>query len=187
MKIYTKTGDQGETSLYGGGRVAKDHLRIDTFGTVDELNATLGMVRSELARLPEAYAEIDELLSRVQNHLFDLGSELATPDAAQKGAQLLNSAAVSILESAIDHWDGKLPPLKQFILPAGTELAARLHVARGVCRRGERALVTLAREETVRPEVGIYLNRLSDLLFVLARAGNHLAGVADVAWRKADN
>lgn len=186
MKIYTKTGDQGETSLYGGQRVDKDHLRIDTFGTVDELNATLGMVRAQLAELPEEFAPIDEVLGHAQNHLFDLGAELATPNAAQKGTQLLNPAAISKIEAAIDFWDPQLPPLMQFILPGGTEVAARLHVSRCICRRAERVLVTLMRAEPVRTEVGVYLNRLGDLLFVLARAANHLAGVADVAWKKSD-
>ncbi|MCO6045707.1 cob(I)yrinic acid a,c-diamide adenosyltransferase [Aeoliella sp. ICT_H6.2] len=184
MKIYTKTGDQGETSLYGGQRVGKDHLRIDTFGTVDELNATLGMARAEVARLPEAFAPIGQVLGHAQNHLFDLGAELATPEAAKKGTELLGPAATATLESAIDHWDSQLPPLTQFILPGGSELAARLHVSRCVCRRAERVLVTLMRAETLRPEPAVYLNRLGDLLFVLARAANHLSKVPDVAWKK---
>lgn len=184
MKIYTKTGDQGQTSLYGGGRVDKDHLRIETFGTIDELNADLGVVRAELSRLGEPYQPIDELLSHVQNQLFDLGAELASPTAAAKGTELLATAAIVALEQAIDRWEAQLPPLKQFVLPGGTEAAARLHVARCVCRRSERALVTLMRSESVRPEVVVYLNRLSDLLFVLARAANHLVGAPDVPWKK---
>jgi cob(I)alamin adenosyltransferase len=184
MKIYTKTGDEGQTSLYGGGRVEKDHLRIETFGTVDELNADLGMVRAELSRLGDKFHAIDELLDHVQNQLFDLGAELATPNAEAKGTQLLATAAITALENAIDYWESELTPLQQFVLPGGTEAAARLHVARCVCRRSERVLVTLMRTETVRPEVVVYLNRLSDLLFVLARAANHLAGAPDVPWTK---
>ena len=184
MKIYTKSGDQGKTSLYGGQRVDKDHLRIETCGSVDELNADIGLVRAGLARQAGDYAEIDELLQHVQNQLFDLGAELATPDAAERGTQLLLAEAVEALETAIDHWQTQLEPLKQFILPGGTEAAARLHVARCVCRRSERALVSLMREAEVRPEVIIYLNRLGDLLFVLGRAANHLAGTGDVPWTK---
>lgn len=184
MKIYTKTGDQGKTSLYGGQRVDKDHLRIATFGDVDELNAQLGVVRSEIAGQSAGLAEIDDLLGNVQNQLFDLGAELATPEPTAKGTQLLCAADVTALEQAIDRWEAKLPSLKQFILPGGSKAAANLHVARCICRRSERALVALIRETTVRPELMVYLNRLSDLLFVLARSANHLANIDDVPWRK---
>lgn len=184
MKIYTKTGDQGKTSLYGGQRVDKDHLRIATFGDVDELNAQLGVVRAEIAGQSGGLAEIDELLGQVQNHLFDLGAELATPEPAAKGTQLLGEKAIAGLETAIDRWEDQLSPLKQFILPGGAKPAAQLHVARCVCRRSERTLVTLLREAPVRPAVVVYLNRLSDLLFVLARAVNHLSQIDDVPWRK---
>jgi cob(I)alamin adenosyltransferase len=184
MKIYTKTGDEGQTSLYGGQRVAKDHLRIATFGTVDELNADLGVARAQLAMAATDYAEIDDLLGIVQNQLFDLGAELATPDRSKQGTELLGRAAINVLERAIDRWQSELPPLKQFVLPGGTASAARLHVARCVCRRSERSLVALMREASVRPEVMVYLNRLGDLLFVLARVANHLAGQPDVPWQK---
>lgn len=184
MKIYTKTGDQGKTSLYGGQRVEKDHLRIETCGSVDELNADIGMVRAGLAGQADDFAAIDEILAHVQNQLFDLGAELATPNPAERGTQLLLAEAVEGLEKGIDFWQGKLQPLGQFILPGGTEAAARLHVARCVCRRSERALVALMREAEVRPEVVVYLNRLGDLLFVLGRAANHLAGAEDVPWTK---
>lgn len=196
MKIYTKTGDQGQTSLYGGQRVDKDHLRIQSFGDVDELNAELGVVRAGLTQMTEAangFAEINELLGDIQNRLFDLGAELATPNPGKQGTQLLGESHVTQLEQAIDRWEAELEPLKQFVLPGGTLVAAQLHVARCVCRRAERLVVGLTREQlvasggTLRPEVVVYLNRLSDLLFVLARAANHLAGQADVPWSKANS
>lgn len=184
MKIYTKTGDQGSTSLFGGERVEKDHQRLQTVGEVDELNAELGAARSALDAAAESTDEIDRLLAQIQNQLFDLGAELATPQPADQGTQLLGEAEVAALEAAIDRWDALLPPLKQFVLPGGTVAAARLHVARCVCRRAERSLVTLGRNEAVRPEITVYLNRLGDLLFVLARTANHLAGRGDVPWQK---
>lgn len=181
MKIYTKTGDQGETGLFGGPRVRKDHPRIEAYGTVDELNALLGKVRS--GALPK---DIDSLLAIIQNELFDLGAELATPDPAKHGTNLLGSAQISALESAIDRYEATLEPLKQFILPGGTPAAADLHLARTVCRRAERHLITLAAIEPISADLIIYLNRLSDLLFVLARATNHLAGLPDTPWHPSD-
>jgi len=195
MKIYTKTGDQGQTSLYGGQRVEKDHLRIQSFGDVDELNAELGVVRASLAQVADSaagLAEMNTLLGEIQNRLFDLGAELATPNPDKQGTQLLGDDHVAQLEQAIDRWEAELEPLKQFVLPGGSTVAAQLHVCRCVCRRAERLVVGLAREQSatsgvsLRPEVVIYLNRLSDLLFVLARAANHLAGQADIPWRKAN-
>jgi len=179
MKIYTKTGDAGETGLFGGPRVRKDHARIDAFGTVDELNSHLGLVRT----LPAA-AHLDELLRRVQCELFDLGAELATPgDAAER----IGMPHVEALERAIDRYDETLEPLKCFILPTGPPLAAALHVARTVCRRAERRVVALAAQlDTVIPSNAIeYLNRLGDLLFVLARAANKRENVADDPWHPA--
>ncbi len=184
MKIYTKTGDSGTTSLYGGPRVDKDHVRLQAFGNVDELNASLGVARSVMETAAVDYGEIDTILSAVQNQLFDLGAELATPEAGVERTTLLNATAIEKLEQAIDKWDAELPPLKEFILPGGTHSAAALHSARCVCRRCERSLVTLMRDVKLRPEVGVYLNRLGDLLFVLARAANHLEGHADVPWQK---
>lgn len=184
MKIYTKTGDSGSTSLYGGQRVDKDHLRIEAFGNADELNAHLGVARAAMATADADYQEMDQLLYTMQNQLFDLGAELATPEPAAKGTSLLATAAIESLEHAIDRWETDLPPLQQFVLPGGTSSAAALHTARCVCRRCERSLVTLAREDPVRPELVVYLNRLGDLLFVLARAANHQAGRADVPWQK---
>ena len=183
MKIYTKTGDRGETGLFGGPRVPKDDPRIEAYGTVDELNSFLGLVRCE--QLPR---DLDDLLAQVQNDLFSIGAELATPDPSAHGTALVDEQQISTLEKAIDHYDGQLPALREFILPAGTRAAALLHVARTVCRRAERRVITMLRlrmtTEVVRPEGGIYLNRLSDLLFVLARAVNASSGQGDVPWRK---
>jgi cob(I)alamin adenosyltransferase len=181
MKIYTKTGDTGDTGLFGGPRVRKDSPRIEAYGTVDELNAVLGLARAE--SLPD---EIDALLYRVQNELFDLGAELATPNAEERGLRSLGAAQIAALEQAIDRGESQLAPLKQFILPGGNRGAALLHNARTVCRRAERRLITLANEpdEKLATEPVVYLNRLSDLLFVLARWTNQLAGVADVPWQK---
>jgi cob(I)alamin adenosyltransferase len=179
MKIYTKTGDTGETGLFGGPRVRKDCPRIEAYGTVDELNAVLGLARAEALS-----SDVDLLLARVQNELFELGAELATPDAQGKKTATLGEENVAALEAAIDRHEALLPPLKQFILPGGTRAAALMHLSRTVCRRAERRLITLAAAEQVSPNLIIYLNRLSDLLFVLARSVNHSASRADVPWQK---
>jgi cob(I)alamin adenosyltransferase len=179
MKIYTKTGDDGDTGLFGGPRVRKDHPRIEAYGTVDELNAVLGLVRTQ--SLP---TDVDVLLERVQNELFDLGAELATPEPAKFGMTAIGDEQSSRLEAAIDRFETELEPLKQFILPGGTPAAAYLHLARTVCRRAERMLVSLDHSEEISPGTIIYLNRLSDLLFVAARLVNHRAGTPDVPWKK---
>ncbi len=181
MRIYTKTGDSGETGLFGGPRVPKDSPRIEAFGTVDELNAFLGVARAEA--LP---AEIDELLARIQSELFDVGAQLATPDPAAHGTALIGPARIAALEAAIDRFEATLEPLRQFILPGGMPDAAALHVARAVCRRAERRIVGMSHEpgNKVSGDLLIYLNRLGDLLFVLARAANAAAGHADVPWMK---
>lgn len=181
MKIYTKTGDQGDTGLFGGPRVSKDSLRIETFGTVDELNSVLGVARAE-----GLSADIDLLVGRIQSELFSLGAELATPDPAAHGTALIGPPQVAALEEAIDRFELRLEPLRQFILPGGIRAAAQLHLARTVCRRAERRLVSLARQsaEPIGPELIVYLNRLGDLLFVLARAENAAAGRPDVVWHK---
>jgi cob(I)alamin adenosyltransferase len=179
MKIYTKTGDSGETGLFGGPRVRKDAPRIEAYGAVDELNAVLGLARAE--PLPD---DIDVLLTLVQNELFDLGAELATPDPQAMGVQGVGPSQIARLEAAIDRYEAMLPALKQFILPGGVRGAAALHVARTVCRRAERRVITLASAERISPQPLIYLNRLSDVLFVLARAVNRAAGRADVPWQK---
>ncbi|NJM06447.1 cob(I)yrinic acid a,c-diamide adenosyltransferase [Candidatus Gracilibacteria bacterium] len=176
MKIYTKTGDSGETGLWGGLRVAKDALRVHAYGTVDECNAAIG-----LARAMGLDAEMDAVLSQVQDQLFVVGADLATPGEAASIPRV-GAEAVGFLERTIDATETELEPLKQFIHPGGYLAAAQLHVARTICRRAERWVVSLAREEPINLQVQTYLNRLSDMLFVLARAANSRAGVADVPW-----
>ncbi|MGH8714744.1 MAG: cob(I)yrinic acid a,c-diamide adenosyltransferase [Casimicrobiaceae bacterium] len=173
-KIVTRTGDAGTTGLGDGSRVAKDSPRIDAIGAVDELNSTLGLLLAET--LP---GEIADCLVEVQHELFDLGGELSIP-----GYKALSEAQVERLESAVLRFNAGLPPLKEFILPGGTRGASLAHVARTVCRRAERALVRLAQTEAVETPARKYLNRLSDLLFVLARVLNRSAGHGDVLWRK---
>jgi cob(I)alamin adenosyltransferase len=181
MKIYTRTGDTGETGLFGGGRVAKDHPRVAAYGDVDELNSALGVVRAT-----EPTTLFDPLLEAIQRDLFSIGGHLATPDpdrvrkALEKAA--LSSKRVGEFEQAMDEAERELPPLKAFVLPAGTPKASALHLARTVCRRAERSVVHLAQSNEVPDLFLIYLNRLSDLLFTLARLANHRAGVKDVTW-----
>ena len=181
FKIYTRTGDAGDTALFGGGRVGKDDVRVDAYGDVDELNAALG-----LARAIELMPRVDNVLVPVQHDLFAIGALLATPDRGRMQEQLakarLDEARVAELEAAIDAGDAELEPLKAFILPGGTAKAAALHVARTVCRRAERRVVALAREVEVPALVVMYLNRLSDLLFVLARVANRRAGAGEAEW-----
>lgn len=181
MKIYTKTGDKGETGLFGGGRVSKSHLRICAYGDVDELNSFVGLVRAA-----NADAAVDSFLKTVQNELFDLGAVLATPDVSKlKGkGSFVGNRDIEALEKEIDRMEEALTPLVTFILPGGAEAAARAHVARTVCRRAERSVVALAEKEDVGSEIVVYLNRLSDYLFVLARWLNKQAGSGDVAWTK---
>ena len=179
MKIYTKTGDDGTTGLIGGGRVRKSDGRLDAYGTVDELNALLGVAAVV------ADAELREPLHRLMDELFVVGSHLAAPAGQRAAAHLppLDDSMALRLEAEMDAADATLPPLKQFVLPGGCELAARLHVARTVCRRAERRLVELPAQD-IEPALLAYVNRLSDWLFVQARAANRRAGVADVPWRK---
>lgn len=188
MRIYTRTGDSGQTGLFGGERVFKDDLRVEAYGGVDELNAALGV-----AIALQSDSELDALLLSIQHDLFALGSDLATPEGEglQKGRvsiQRVSPSASSRLEAEIDRYEETLPPLTRFILPGGTPLSAQLHFARTVCRRAERACVTLGRSEeqasrpAINPNILLYLNRLSDLLFVLARAANHRQGAPDVPW-----
>lgn len=184
--IYTKTGDDGSTGLFGGQRVRKSEGRVEAYGTVDELNAVLGV-----ARTYSRTAEFDNILAGLQNQLFTLGADLATPDPAdeQKGSisiPRVTAAHVAPLEAAIDAWEAEMPALTQFILPGGSPLAASLHHARTVCRRAERSVVLLASQEAVNPEVVRYLNRLSDALFVLARLANYRQGLSDVIWKQAE-
>ena len=170
--------------LFGGGRLAKDHPRVEAYGTVDELNSTLGVAISFLP----ARGEIAKALGSVQNELFNVGSELAsgTEGKAAEAARLFVNAEAKIasLERLIDEYDAKVPPLRTFILPSGTQAGAMLHLCRTVCRRAERAVVTLAHDEAVNPQILGYLNRLSDLLFVLARYVNKAARKPETEWRK---
>lgn len=181
MKIYTRTGDSGETGLFGGGRVPKDDIRVAAYGDVDELNAVIGVVR---ATVPTEFE--DALLETIQRDLFAIGGHLATPDPVKVRKALekasLSPERVTEFERVIDAVDRELPPLTAFVLPAGTPKAAALHVARTVCRRAERQVVHLAARETVPDLFLVYLNRLSDLLFTLARLANHRAGTGDVTW-----
>jgi cob(I)alamin adenosyltransferase len=181
MKIYTKSGDGGQTGLFGGPRVWKDDPRIDAYGTVDELNAALGLVRCE-----SLADEVETLLREIQSDLFDIGAELATPDPGVKGVAFERPDRVESLELAIDRYDDLMPPLQNFILPAGTRAASTLHMARTICRRAERRLVSLIRnaENQKTSQIALeYLNRLGDLLFVLARHNNQTAGLPELAWR----
>ncbi|HEX3159975.1 MAG TPA: cob(I)yrinic acid a,c-diamide adenosyltransferase [Gemmatimonadaceae bacterium] len=181
LKIYTRTGDQGDTGLFGGGRVPKDHVRVEAYGAVDELNASIG-----LARALEPMPRLDDVLMPIQRDLFAIGALLATPDAEKMRQQLakarVDEARITELEDAIDAGEAELEPLKAFILPGGTSKASALHVARTVCRRAERRVVQLARDTEIPPLAVIYLNRLSDLLFTLARVANRRAGTPDVEW-----
>jgi cob(I)alamin adenosyltransferase len=179
MKIYTKGGDSGETGLFGGSRVPKDDLRIRAYGTLDELNACLGLVISEES-IPN---EIEPLLLRLQGDLFQLGSELATPRGKSVGIALVDDPQVEVLEKEIDQMEGQLTPLKNFILPGGSRGAALLHLVRTISRRAEREIVTLNRAEPLRPVILRYINRLSDYFFVLARYTNHLSQIQDVPWK----
>lgn len=184
MKIYTKTGDAGATGLIGGVRVSKDHPRIEAYGTVDELNAALGWARSQCDD-NESTAAMDGLLSRIQNELFAVGAELAAT-GDENCEKWIHQAHIDVLEKSIDEYQSQLQPLSQFILPAGNSATASLHVARGICRRAERRVVTLGSQEdqSVSSDIVVYLNRLGDLLFVLARAATSAAGLEDVPWKK---
>jgi cob(I)alamin adenosyltransferase len=229
MRIYTRTGDQGQTGLFGGERVGKDHVRVEAYGAVDELNAALGLARAQVAQTlkegksrqgtpsgrshqgpqaasataaeglkadadlkavaDEGLRAFDALLNTVQSLLFDVGAILATP--ARPGKKplhlpTLTQASVTAMEDAIDAFEAQLPPLKNFILPSGSQLCATLHLCRGTCRRAERRVVHLLHQDSsVEVRCVVILNRLSDLLFVMARLANKFAGVADVAWHAA--
>jgi cob(I)alamin adenosyltransferase len=179
VKIYTKTGDEGETALFGGTRVLKSDARVDAYGEVDELNAWLGLARSQ-----QPGAEIDAMLEAMQRDLFAIGAALADPRrkiAARVEKAVLSADAIGRLEEWIDGLEASLPPLRRFLLPGGSAAGAALHVARTVCRRAERRIVALG-PDAVEPIVLTYMNRISDLLFVLARSANHRAGAAEVEW-----
>jgi cob(I)alamin adenosyltransferase len=180
VKIYTKTGDEGTTGLLGNARVPKDDIRIESYGTVDELNAVLGMARA--SGLDPA---LDQIVAQIQDDLFIVGSALADPDPGGRFHNAIGSAHVGRLEGTIDRLELELAPLANFILPGGSPPAAALHLARTVCRRAERLVVRMARQPggDVPAILIVYLNRLSDLLFVLARGANHRANVADIPWK----
>ena len=181
MKIYTKTGDSGSTGLFGGGRVPKDDVRVEAYGDVDELNAVLGVARSV-----EPMPRVDEVLVPIQRDLFAIGALLATPDRDKMAMHLqkarIDETRIAELERAIDDGESELEPLKAFIVPGGSPKAAALHVARTVCRRAERHVVRLQHEVELPAIVVVYLNRLSDLLFTLARVANRRAGAGEVTW-----
>jgi cob(I)alamin adenosyltransferase len=180
VKIYTKTGDQGQTGLIGGIRVAKDHVRVAAYGDIDELNAAVGLAKSHTRD-----TRLSTLLGEIQRDLFALGAQLADPTAkvgAKKAKAAITAARIRRLEKAIDSRQAALPPLTHFILPGGAPLGASLHLARTICRRAERAIVTLARGESVDARVLAYVNRLADLLFVLARFENQRSGEPEDRW-----
>lgn len=178
-KVYTRTGDDGSTGLGAGERVPKDALRVATYGTVDELNSAIGVARAQ-----ELEPRIEAALAGIQNELFHLGAELSTPAAwgSSPSGPRIEQRHIEGLEKLIDELSLELPPLENFVLPGGSAGAAQLHLARAVCRRAERLAVRLAREEGVATPALAYLNRLSDALFVMARAENRARGVADVLW-----
>ncbi len=187
MKIYTRAGDTGDTGLYGGQRVGKDDVRVESYGAVDEANAALGVAASHLHD-----NEVVPLVARLQSELFVVGADLATPTTRDTGGKSvvprITPQFATDLEPFIDGYEAQLEPLKNFILPGGDQASAYLHLARTILRRAERRTVTLLRAEpdTTNPEVIPYLNRLSDLLFVLARVVNARAGIADVSWTRPD-
>lgn len=186
-KVYTRHGDKGETHLVGGKRVPKDDARIESYGTIDELNSVLGIVRAanDAAKPSAARTRLDRILRQVQNELFDLGSELATPpDAVWEGMIRIGPEQIKVLERTIDECQADLEPLKSFILPGGGMIAAFLHQARTVCRRAERDILRLMRREQISPSVLGYVNRLSDLLFVLSRWISHALGEPEYLWEK---
>lgn len=181
MKIYTRTGDNGSTGLFGGSRVSKDDIRIEGYGTVDELNAAIGVVRAS-----DPPPGVDQQLERIQSELFSIGAELATPDPESRGLRIIGQSHIERLEQWIDLHEEGLPSLTHFILPAGTPSSSQLHLARGICRRAERRVVTLSNLHPgeVSESIVVYLNRLSDLLFVLSRVANYSAGVPEVEWTR---
>lgn len=181
MKLYTKTGDSGSTSLFGGQRVSKSSLRVESYGTVDELNSFLGVVRLFTAELP---AE-DELLKHIQNDLFVMGADLATPGGTKPKTKVprIQPSDYELIEKKIDYYQEQCPPFQFFVLPGGVPASAHLHVARTVCRRAERLVVQLSESSPEFEQIIIYLNRLSDLLFVMARYINLKSGVSETEWK----
>jgi cob(I)alamin adenosyltransferase len=187
VKIYTKSGDGGETGLFGGPRVAKDDPRVEAYGEVDELNSVIGVARSLMNPRSAAYepdAEIERHLARLQERLFCVGAELATPAGAASRVALpaIEPSWATEMEEAMDRWEAALRPLRHFILPGGSTLGAALHHARAVCRRAERRVVALHREQPVSAGVLVFLNRVGDFLFLAARLANHREGTVEPIW-----
>jgi len=176
MKLYTKTGDDGSTGLFGGDRVQKNDLRVIAYGEVDELNALIGVVIADCKD-----KETAQSLQQIQSDLFSLGAQLATPNEKNVTAKI-EEKHIQQLEQWIDHSVAEVPSMKNFVLPGGSATSASLHLARTVCRRAERATIALSQQQNIQPNTIIYLNRLSDLLFALARLANHRAGVTDIPW-----
>jgi len=185
MKLYTRTGDDGMTGLFSGARVSKNHPRIEAYGSVDELNSVVGLAMAACDEGHPFERRLREILAAIQSRLFDIGADLATPEGAKQQSKIhrADEADVTEAEGWIDEVDGGNPPIRAFVMPGGTELAARLHVARTVARRAERAIVTLMATEPAGDAVLRYVNRLSDLFFAMARRANHERGVADVPWK----
>ncbi len=194
-RLYTRSGDDGTTGLFGGGRVSKDHPRVEAYGTVDELNAAIGHADAEArhmrsnalaagAGLKAVLDLLSHIFSDLQSRLFDIGADLATPEGAKHEAQILriSDEQVAEVERWIDDIDSGNTPMRSFIMPGGTELSARLHLARTICRRAERAMIRLRHNEPVSDGAIIYINRVSDMLFAMARRVNKEAGIADVPW-----
>jgi len=181
MKIYTKGGDKGETGLFGGERVPKDSIRIEAYGTIDELNSFIGLTIIEIKD-----QEVKELLNRIQNNLFTLGSDLAAPDNEKNkkhNIPRIKESHFEEIEKEIDKFDSRMEELRNFILPGGCKSSALLHICRIICRRAERRVVTLSNGVNLNPEIIIFLNRLSDLFFVLARYENKISGIEDIKWQ----
>ena len=185
-RLYTRSGDDGTTGLFGGARVSKDHPRVEAYGAVDELNAAVGLAAAEAARAPRSPVseQILRIFADLQSRLFDIGADLATPEGAKHEAKILriSEEQVAEVEKWIDELDAGNAPMKSFVMPGGTDLAGRLHLARTICRRAERAMIHLRHSEPVSDGATIYINRVSDMLFAMARRVNKEAGVPDVPW-----
>lgn len=184
MKLYTRSGDDGTTGLFGGGRVSKDHPRVTSYGIVDELNAAIGLAAASCAGDDAVFGRMCEIMIVVQSRLFEIGADLATPEDSKHEARVHRIEPSQIEESErwIDEIEGGNEPMTNFVLPGGTETAARLHLARTICRRAERAMVALGKNEPVNELAIVFINRLSDLLFAMARRANRAGGVADIPW-----
>jgi len=182
--LYTRSGDDGTTGLFGGGRVPKDSPRVTAYGTVDEMNAALGLAAAALDDTRPLHVRLAEIIAQLQSRLFDIGADLATPEGNKHESKIarIEQSHVREAEQWIDEIDDANAPMTHFIMPGGTDLAARLHLARVICRRAERCMVTLSHAENVSVHAIVYVNRVSDLLFAMARAANRDADVADVPW-----